>query len=78
MPNLNNAVLRSMPVFYPHLDVQVETPTATMHLSKKITNQRAQEQSLTDLFRTLLHQLMTAQIRVNDLDLEDICILNND
>ena len=25
--------------------------------------------SLTSLFRTLLHQLMTAQIRVHDLDL---------
>jgi len=29
-------------------------------------------QSITDLFRTLLHQLMTAQIRVNDLDLDEI------
>ena len=29
-------------------------------------------QSLSDLFRTLLHQLMTAQIRVHDLDLEGI------
>jgi type I restriction enzyme S subunit len=29
-------------------------------------------QSLTDLFCTLLHQLMTAQIRVHDLDLDGI------
>ena len=28
--------------------------------------------SLQDLFRTLLHQLMTAEIRVNDLDLEEL------
>ncbi|RJR32589.1 MAG: hypothetical protein C4576_29785, partial [Desulfobacteraceae bacterium] len=27
---------------------------------------------LTDLFRTLLHQLMTAQIRVHDLDLSEM------
>ncbi len=29
-------------------------------------------QSLSDLSRTLLHQLMTAQIRVHDLDAEGI------
>jgi type I restriction enzyme S subunit len=28
--------------------------------------------ALTNLFRTLLHQLMTAQTRVNNLDLEKI------
>ena len=78
MPNLNNAVLRSMPVFYPHLDVQVEIADCLDASEQKMTNRERKKQSLTDLFRTLLHQLMTAQIRVNDLDLEDICILNND
>ena len=34
--------------------------------------------ALTDLFRTLLHQLMTAQIWVNDLDLPRIGDLNYD
>jgi len=28
--------------------------------------------SFTSLFRTHLHQLMTAEIRVNDLDLEEL------
>ena len=31
-----------------------------------------QEASLTALFRTLLHQLMTAQLRVHDLDLPEL------
>ena len=34
--------------------------------------------TLTDLFRTLLHQLMTAQIRVGVLDLEDLCSLKKE
>jgi type I restriction enzyme S subunit len=29
---------------------------------------------LENLFRTLLHQLMTAQIRVHDLDLDEILV----
>ncbi len=38
----------------------------------KIDLQRRRHAALTALFRTLLHQLMTAQIRVHDLDLPEL------
>jgi type I restriction enzyme, S subunit len=72
MPNLNNAVLRSMPVFYPKFDVQVEIADCLEASEQKIINHLRKKESFIDLFRTLLHQLMTAQIRVNDLDVDEI------
>jgi type I restriction enzyme, S subunit len=69
MPNLNNAVLRSMPVFYPKFDVQVEIADCLDACEQKMINHVRKKESFTDLFRTLLHQLMTAQIRVKDIDL---------
>ena len=72
MPNFNNAILRSMPVFYPKFDVQVEIADCLDACEQKIINHVRKKESFTDLFRTLLHQLMTAQIRVNDLDLDEI------
>jgi type I restriction enzyme S subunit len=72
MPNLNNAVLRSIPVFYPKLDVQVEIADCLDASEQKMINLARKKASFTDLFRTLLHQLMTAQIRVNDLDLSQL------
>ena len=39
-------------------------------MEQRLERMRARRRvSLKDLFRTLLHQLMTAQIRVHDLDL---------
>ncbi len=72
MPNLNNTVLCSMPVFIPKQDVQIEIADCLDATEQKMTLHEFKKQSLTDLFRTLLHQLMTAQIRVNDLDLPEL------
>lgn len=69
MPNLNNAVLRSMPVFYPKFHVQVEIADCLDACEQKMINHVRKKTCFTDLFRTLLHQLMTAQIQVHDLDL---------
>ena len=74
MPNLNNTVLRSMPVFYPKLDAQVEIADCLDAPGRKMVNQERKQQSLMDLFRTLLHQLMTAQIRVHDVDLDELIV----
>jgi type I restriction enzyme, S subunit len=71
MPNLNNTVLRSMPVFYPKFDVQVEIADCLDACEQKMINHVRKKESFTNLFRTLLHQLMTAQIRVHDLDLTE-------
>jgi type I restriction enzyme S subunit len=69
MPNLNNTVLQRFPVHFPRLDEQqliADTLDAIEHKVACITKKHV---VLSDLFRTLLHQLMTAQIRVKDLDL---------
>ena len=78
MPNLNNTVLGSMPVFYPKLDVQMEIADCLDTAEQKVMIHEHKKQSLTDLFRTLLHQLMTAQIRVHDLDLPELAALTTE
>ena len=72
MPNLNNTVLGSMPVFYPTLDVQMAIADCLNAAERKMMIHERKKQSFTDLLRTLLHQLMTAQIRVHDLDLPEL------
>ena len=43
---------------------------AALDMKQKVHERK--HAAITDLFRNLLHQLMTAQIRVNDLDLDEI------
>lgn len=69
MPNLSNTVLRSMPVFYPKKNVQAEIANILDANEQKALVHEQKMLCLQALFRTLLHQLMTAQIRVHDLDL---------
>jgi len=74
MPNLNNKVLHNITVFYSKLDAQVEIADCLDAPGRKMVNQERKQQSLMDLFRTLLHQLMTAQIRVHDVDLDELIV----
>jgi type I restriction enzyme S subunit len=45
---------------------------ATLDREQKVHERK--HAGLTDLFRSLLHQLMTAQIRANDIDLDEILL----
>ena len=68
MPNLNNSVMRRLPVFYPPLEIQhtiIEVFTSIDEKAGAATRKRA---ALQDLFRTLLHELMTAKTRVVSID----------
>ena len=76
MPNLNNTVLRSMPVFFPSKDVQTVIADCLDATEQKMAIHQRKHAALTDFFRTLLHQLMTAQLRVYDLDLPGMGHLN--
>jgi type I restriction enzyme S subunit len=69
MPNLSNTVLRSMPVFCPKKTVQAEIANTLDATEQKTLVHERKMLCLQDLFLTLLHQLITAQIRVHDLDL---------
>jgi type I restriction enzyme S subunit len=72
MPNLNNTVLRSMRVFFPNLTVQAEIADCLDATEQKMSIHQRKHAALSALFRTLLHQLMTAQIRVNGLELSSL------
>jgi len=71
-PQLNKKDL--VPVLIPlpkEIDEQREIAVAISCIDSKMHSHQRKHSALTDLFRTLLHQLMTAQIRVNDLDLSE-------
>ena len=60
---------RDLPVIVPLLDEQKQIAEAANSLERKMTVEKHRKEALILLFRTLLHQLMTAQIRVHNLDL---------
>lgn len=66
--NINSGTLQRMLVPKPSLDEQIEIAKILLNIDTKKSNSLLQKEQLQNLFRTLLHQLMTAQIRVDDLD----------
>ena len=67
---INTTKLRSFPVLIPQLDEQEEIAEILGTLDRKIAVHDAKQRAWQDLFKTMLHKLMTAQIRVNDLDID--------
>jgi type I restriction enzyme S subunit len=55
----------------PDRKTQNEIATALETVETKFEHHRRKHATLSALFRTLLHQLMTAQLRVHDLDLSE-------
>ena len=70
--HLNVAAVKRTRIPVAPLEEQDEIDFALATVQQKIALIEARKENLTDLFRTLLHQLMTAQVRVNDLDLDEI------
>ena len=68
MPNLKNTVMRRMPVCYPGIDEQRNILEVFESIDQKQTIAEKKRNFLQDLFRTLLHELMTANICVQDLE----------
>jgi type I restriction enzyme, S subunit len=64
--------LKTYPVPVPSLDEQREIANIFAALDQKEKVHERKMMSLADLLRALLHQLMTAQIRVHDLDILDL------
>ena len=69
MPNLNNTVLGRLPVVCPPIDKQREIVAILDAIDRKIELHKRKRTALEELFKTLLHKLMTGEIRVADLDL---------
>ena len=69
MPNLNNVVLRLMPVFLPSISEQREIVAILDAIDSKIDLHRRKLAVLEELFKALLHKLMTREIRMDELNL---------
>ena len=67
--NISATRLRSFVIPLPSPQEQDEIVAKIDCLDKKLSMHARKKLLLEELFRTLLHQLMTAQIRVNELDL---------
>ncbi len=70
--NISATRLRGFPVPVPSPEEQDEIVTNIDCVDRKLTAHRRKHAAFTALFRTLLHQLMTAQLRVHDIDLPEL------
>jgi len=70
-PAVTDNQLRAQLVPLPSIDEQQEIAECLETIDEKIWSHEQKRILFTNLFRTLLHQLMTAEIRVNDLDLAE-------
>jgi len=67
--NINSGTLKSMLVPVPRIDEQNEIAASLALVDSKVAAAVLGKAQLQDLFRTLLHELMTAKTRVANLDL---------
>jgi len=65
---LSKTVLANTLIPKPSIDEQVEIAEIFKTLDKKVSVAISKKQTLSDLFKTLLHELMTGQRRVNEID----------
>jgi type I restriction enzyme S subunit len=68
--NINIQFLSPWPVAFPPKDEQREIAHILKTVDHKIDIHESKKRSLQELFKTMLHKLMTAQIRVNHLDID--------
>ncbi len=69
MPNLNNSVMKRLPVFYPDQVTQATIIETFAIIDQKLSAAIQRQTALQDLFRTLLQELMTAKTRVQEMEI---------
>jgi len=69
--------LKTYPVPLPSEPEQIEIADIFQTLTNKIKTHQRKQDALNNLFRTLLHQLMTGQVRVNEIDLDELKVVSN-
>jgi len=72
--NISATRLKGFSIPFPGIEEQGKISSTLDLLDIKIERHRLMRGFYYDLFRTLLHKLMTAEIRVNDLDLSELGI----
>lgn len=70
--NINSGTLKRVMLPLPSISEQTEIVDDLNLVERKLNLHQRKHAALTALFRTLLHQLMTAQLRVYDLDLSEL------
>lgn len=68
--NINTKTIDSVLVALPDPNEQREIVAILQAIDRKISVHERKRATLQELFKTLLHQLMTGQIRVHDLDID--------
>jgi type I restriction enzyme S subunit len=68
----NKSAINRLPTYLPRVDQRSEIVATLDAVTRKIDVVESKRRLLEDLFRTLLNQLMTAQIRVHDVDLQEL------
>ncbi|MEK6805733.1 MAG: restriction endonuclease subunit S [Pseudomonadota bacterium] len=68
--NLNAELIKSFPIPKASEDEQREIARILQTLDRKIVTHEKKHATLQELFQTLLHKLMTARIRVHELDID--------
>ena len=69
--NISATKLKGFPIPLPSTKEQAKIVMQTEVIETKLLLHRRKLESLRDLFRTLLHELMTAKIRVHDLNFQE-------
>jgi len=72
VPTLDRNAFKHLPITVPKKEEQIEIGRIIMTIDNKIELANAKKVTLEELFRTLLNQLMTGQIRVNNIDLPEL------
>jgi len=70
--HLNVGAVKQTPIPVPQISEQQQITASLETLDVKIDAEESRRQSLDQLFQSLLHNLMTGQIRVHDLDLPEL------
>jgi type I restriction enzyme S subunit len=68
-PTLNISEVKQIPIPLPPLDVQQKIASILSAIDEKIEAEENKKKALEELFKSLLHNLMTAKIRINQLEL---------
>jgi type I restriction enzyme S subunit len=76
--NVNKGIIETVPVPVPSVGDQKRIVHLARTLDERTRQAREKHIVLAELFNTLLHQLMTAQVRVNDIDLSFLDDLSTD
>jgi type I restriction enzyme S subunit len=67
-PNISQTIIRNTKIPLPPLPIQKKIASILSAIDQKIEAEGTKKKALDDLFKSLLHNLMTAKIRVNHLE----------